>query len=165
MWNITIFLKILFIITLLFCGVFSSPALSQEFLSGKILEINRDKMEIVIGVEEIEEGKTVYRKKVVVIADKNIFSEINDGKTVLSESPVIGEQIKIWGKWKDKKSGVLLASTIKKCRSGCSDPTGIISRLKKYLGKQKKNIRSKRYEKRKRRRNFKRGPGNGTRRP
>lgn len=130
----------LFLFLLVFNPILTSRAESQEYLSGQILEVNGKNMEIVIASEkkkkdEINGGKTIL----IRMAKDNLFQKQND-HPFFPECVKPGNWIRIWGYWEEDTHNVMLASDIKGCADGgCSDPTGIMSRLKKMMGMPLKN--------------------------
>ena len=118
----------------LFYSVFPGLVFPQEFLSGQVLSVNKIKMELVIDSKETRGNKTKTERKILIrIAKKNALPR-HDGKPVFPAYIKPGSRIRVWGYWKKDKNDVLFAHSIKGCAGGgCSDPTGIMSRLKKLL--------------------------------
>ena len=140
---------------------------SEEFLSGQVVEVNNKEMEFVIQCKEqqnnkVNEEKSENNKKILIrVAKKNVFVKKN-GRLVFPECIKTGDQIRVWGAWGNNKQNILLAHDIKGCKGGgCSDPTGIMLRLKRLLGVSGKNIGKKRHGFR----SGGRGPGSGGRGP
>jgi hypothetical protein len=127
--------SILFLIFTLLLSQSPQPqACAQDFFSGKIMEVNEKTVEILLaGVET--EGVSIKEEQryTIRIAHDNVFPKHND-KTVFPECVKPGNWIKIWGHLEEQQHHVIVAYDIKGClEGGCSDPTGIMSRLRKIM--------------------------------
>ena len=142
--------SIIFIIFFLFLSLLvPSWGGAEEFLSGQIVGMNEQKMEFVIQCENQQnnkEKKTENNRNILIrVTKKNVLVKKN-GKSVFPECIKTGDQIRVWGAWGNNKQNILLAHDIKGCKGGgCSDPTGIMLRLKRLLGVSCKNIGKKRH--------------------
>ena len=120
------------IFLLFFLPNMALPALvfSQEFLSGQVLMVDTKKMQFVIDHE-----KNRKKQKILVLLTKENALPRLGGKHVFPECVKEGNWLRIWGLWeKNKQDDIFLAHEIKGCADGgCSDPTGIMSRLRKLL--------------------------------
>ncbi|MBW1751315.1 MAG: hypothetical protein JRJ37_11600 [Deltaproteobacteria bacterium] len=99
---------------------------------GKVLAMDPNKMEIEIApllAEEPSETGVDNTTILVRIAEENNLP--GDGRTVFfPRSVVIGERIRLWGSMVQNGDSVFVATDIRGCRGrGCSDPTGVRSRL------------------------------------
>ena len=110
----------------------------------KVLAVDSEKM--TMEVLPLAAGKTVHpdaesgRAIVVRIAEENNLTR-NGNRAGLPGCVRIGETIRLWGRKDRNIENSFLATDIRGCRSGgCSDPTGVRSRL---LQGRKKNQRFK----------------------
>lgn len=137
-------LRSVYLILTLFILSFSGeqPAYGQEFISGTILRINSEKPEILLGLKELSGGGSRYKQTVLIRPlQDNIFPK-KEGRSVFPDCVIEGEQIRIWGDWEGGNRQVFLANDIRGCKGGgCSDPTGIMSRLKRHSSPHRKNMR------------------------
>lgn len=128
------------------CLIFSHPVFAQEFLCGQVLKVNEKKEEFVMhlnfprkNVEGVFQGKESIQ---VRPAMKNILPN-RAGETILPGCVTAGNHVRVWGHWEKPGQNMLLAHDIRGCvGGGCSDPTGILSRLKK-ASRFKKNQRTR----------------------
>lgn len=112
---------------------------SQIFFSGQIVSMTESRQEMVVRIKTRHSDDNDYRLILVEPFKKGIQSK--------EDAPfsgfIRGQWIKVWGHWKSDQHTHFLAVNTKSCRSGgCSDPTGILSRLKKKSGYYKKSKHS-----------------------
>ena len=121
-------------IIIVFLFLFFEPGLAfcQDFLMGKVLAVDPNKMEIEIAPLPAEkQSETGVDNTIILvrIAEENNLPR--DGRTVFfPRSVVVGERIRLWGSMVQNGNSVFVATDIRGCRGrGCSDPTGVRSRL------------------------------------
>jgi uncharacterized membrane protein YgcG len=121
----------LIIIAYFFLGL--TPAFCQDFFVAKVLAVDSEKMTMEVlqlvagkaGDTSSESGQVFS----VHIAEQNSLAR--NGKTVgLPGCVRVGENIRLWGRKSQNAENIFLATDIRGCRNGgCSDPTGVRSRL------------------------------------
>lgn len=103
-----------------------SPALCQDFIMAKVLSVDSEKMELTVVSPANPDSQITVR-----IAGKNNLPQ-NDGETVFPGCVAPGETIRLWGSREQTGGPFFLATDIRGCKhGGCSDPTGVRSRLHK----------------------------------
>ena len=105
---------------------------AAEYLYGEVAEVNRERQEFVLVSVTPEWGEgeqAVTEKRVTVKAMGSILPQSEEGKTLLPGCVQVGEMVRVWGESMTVEAG-FFASDIRGCRGkGCSDPTGVRSRL------------------------------------
>ncbi len=108
-----------------------TAAFSREFLMGEVLTVNHKTMEIEIQPQELPENKAsdIQSEMLSVEVQSNIPA-----------CATVGATIRLWGQYqKGTSSRKFLATEIRGCRGGgCSDPTGVRSRLSQGGNRQHK---------------------------
>ena len=123
----------------IFCGIFflylfsgAGSAFCQDFFMGKVLAVDLEKMEIEIvplSPGKLPEAGSDNEAILVRIAEENNLP--GEGETVFfPRCVVIGDSIRLWGNKAQNGDHIFFATDIRGCRGGgCSDPTGVRSRL------------------------------------
>lgn len=115
----------------------------QEFFSGKVLEVDRGRMELTVKPQHVEElsGTLKGENRILVrIAQRNNLPRDETG-VYLPQCVFPGNSVRLWGRRDKEEKSVFLATDIRGCRGGgCEDPTGVRSRLQKH---RPKTIKSK----------------------
>lgn len=110
----------------------AGSAYCQDFFMGKVLAVDLERMEIEIVPLSI--GKQSHKGSdnkafFVRIAEENNLPE--EGETIVfPRCVVVGDTIRLWGNRVQNEEHIFYATDIRGCRGGgCSDPTGVRSRL------------------------------------
>jgi len=123
----------------IYCGIFclylffgAGSAFCQDFCMGKVQAVDLEKMEIEIVplTTGIQSAKGADNKPILVrIADENNLP--GEGEDVVfPRCVVVGDSIRLWGNRVHNGDHLFFATDIRGCRGGgCSDPTGVRSRL------------------------------------
>ncbi len=107
----------------LFLGV--APGFCQDILVGKILTIDSEKMEFEVVPLSPSDNDTIL----VRIAEAHNLPMDNTGVS-FPGCVVVGESVRLWGTQSVDDAHLFLTTDIRGCRGGgCSDPTGVRSRL------------------------------------
>lgn len=124
-------------ILLLLLLFWASPALCQDFIMAKVLSVDSEKMELVV-VSPANPDKQIT----VRLTGKNNLP-LNGRRTVFPSCVAPGETIRLWGSSVQTDVSLFFATDIRGCKSGgCSDPTGVRSRLQK-IWKYKRDLSGK----------------------
>ncbi len=103
----------------------ASPAFSQEFFVARVLEVSSENLELVVISTKDTDSKVTVR-----IAGQNDLPR-HEGQTFFPDCVAPGETIRLWGSNETTDDPYFLATDIRGCRKGgCSDPTGVRSRLR-----------------------------------
>jgi uncharacterized membrane protein YgcG len=114
-------------IVLLCITVGVNDSFCQDFFMGKVLSINSQKKEIEVAPQ------ISTTKQESGIEDETVLVQ---SKIALPACVIIGANIRLWGKRLPGAINTFIATDIRGCRGGgCSDPTGVRSRLSRK-GKQ-----------------------------
>ncbi len=128
--------RIMVLLVVLICSSTGS-AYGQDFLVGTVLAVDTEQLELMLMVQNGSEGSAADKGKSILIriATENNLPSLNR-RTVLPGCVETGEMIRVWGQKLDQAEAVFLATDIRGCRGGgCSDATGVRSRLlKKRMG-------------------------------
>lgn len=121
-----------FIIFFLYLFSGAGSAFCQDFFMGKVLAVNLEKMEIEIvplSTEKLSKTGSDNEAILVRIAEENNLP--GEGETVVfPRCVVVGDSIRLWGNRAKNGDHIFFATDIRGCRGGgCSDPTGVRSRL------------------------------------
>jgi len=104
----------------------ASPARSQDFFVARVLEVNPKNLELLVVSTTGTNSNVTVR-----VAGENDLPR-HDGVSYFPECVVQGATIRLWGSTEGIGKPVFLATDIRGCRKGgCSDPTGVRSRLRK----------------------------------
>ncbi len=104
----------------------ATPALCQDFIVAKVLAVDAEKMELTVVSPAGPDSQIIVR-----IADESNLS-LHDQGTVFPACVAPGETIRLWGSREQEETPHFFATDIRGCKSGgCSDPTGVRSRLRK----------------------------------
>ena len=118
--KITFFSIIVFFAT----GIF--PVFCQDFLVAKVQEMDNDTLQLAVKSAESQDVEYTVR-----IAVENDLPR-KSGRTVFPECVAPGATIRLWGHAEDSDNPLFITTDIRGCRhGGCSDPTGVRSRLSK----------------------------------
>lgn len=121
--------------------IVTGGASAQEFLSGQIIKANIETMEIVIGSYDHHNRESGSQQRILIRPAKDNILPKQGGKSLFPDCVIEGDQIRIWGDWQNGEQDVFLAHDIRGCKGGgCSDPTGIMSRLKRFSESRRKNM-------------------------
>jgi len=102
------------------------PVFCQDFLVAKVQEMDSAKLKLTVKSTAIP--ATEYTVRIAVENDLPRES----GRTVFPECVATGETVRLWGHAEDSDDSLFIANDIRGCRhGGCSDPTGVRSRLSK----------------------------------
>ncbi len=117
---------------LLWLAVDVTTVFSREFLIGEVLTVNHETMEIEIQSQGLPENKASE------IQSEMLSVEVQSN---IPACATVGATIRLWGRYqKGTSSNRFLASEIRGCREGgCSDPTGVRSRLSQRGNHRHKN--------------------------
>lgn len=126
------FFSIFSVIFFLFLISGAGSGYCQDFLMGKVLAVDLEKMEFEI--VPLSTGKRSPKdadnKSILVrIAEENNLP--GEGEDVVfPRCVVVGDSIRLWGNRVQNGDHIFFATDIRGCRGGgCSDPTGVRSRL------------------------------------
>lgn len=113
-------------ILLLLLLLSASPALCQDFITAKIVAVDPGKLELTIVTPTNPDNQITVR-----IAKKNDLPQAARG-TFFPGCVTPGATIRLWGSSsKQADDPFFVATDIRGCKSGgCSDPTGVRSRLR-----------------------------------
>ncbi len=105
----------------------TAPAVfAQEFMVARVLEVNQQSLELTVIPTTESKNKITVR-----VAGNNALPR-NDKQYFFPGCVVQGAIIRLWGSTAKEDSQYFLATDIRGCRKGgCSDPTGVRSRLRK----------------------------------
>ena len=112
------------IVTFLFFCLIGFPlhANGEEFFMGKVLSVDTAKNEIEVVPEALSDDKSGESAN-----EESVFVQ---SKVVLPPCVIIGAKIRLWGNRPPDHIKTFIATEIRGCRGGgCSDPTGVRSRL------------------------------------
>lgn len=103
-----------------------SPAFCQDFLVARVLEVFPEKQLLTVAsIDNPAEHFTVR------IAEENDLP-VRGGEIAFPECVVKGATIRLWGITEQTDPPLFIAADIRGCRhGGCTDPTGVRSRLRK----------------------------------
>ncbi len=117
---------------LIFLITFFPARGSAEYLYGEVAEVNRERQEFVLVSVTPGRGEgeaTLNETRVTVKAMGSILPQSEEGKALLPGCVQVGEMVRVWGESMTAEAD-FLASDVRGCRGkGCSDPTGVRSRL------------------------------------
>ncbi len=124
--------KISFILILLL-GVFPARGYA-EFLYGQVVEVNRDAQEFVLvslSPDKEDTDLSGNTARIRVKAMGAMLPQSEEGDSFLPGCVQVGKRVRVWGE--TPASGAsFLATDVRGCGGmGCSDPTGVRSRLQK----------------------------------
>jgi len=114
----------------LFLGV--APGFCQDILIGKILRIDSDKMEFeVVPLSPSPSSLFPSDNDTILVRIAKIHNLAKDDTGVsFPGCVVVGESVRLWGTQSVNDDHLFLTTDIRGCRGGgCSDPTGVRSRL------------------------------------
>jgi len=108
--------------SLLFCIIWSPlGANCEDFFMGKVLSVNSAKNEIEVVPEVLKDNNSVSSA-----TEENVLVQ---SKVALPACVITGAKIRLWGE-RHPDDNTFIATEIRGCRGGgCSDPTGVRSRL------------------------------------
>jgi hypothetical protein len=109
--------------SLLFCIFWPlSRANSEDFFMGKVLSVNSARNEIEVAPEVLTGDNSVSSA-----TEENVLVQ---SKVALPACVTTGSKIRLWGERLPDDITTFIATEIRGCRGGgCSDPTGVRSRL------------------------------------
>ena len=124
--------RIFVIILFLYLFPGTGTAFCQDFFMGKVLAVDLEKMEIeIVPLAAGKLFKTSSDNEAILVRiaeENNLPGEGED--VVFPRCVVVGDSIRLWGKRAQNSDHIFFATDIRGCRGGgCSDPTGVRSRL------------------------------------
>ncbi len=118
----------------IFLLFWTNSASCQDFLVARVLTVNPEALELTVVTATDPDTKIV-----VQIAAANDLPS-SGGQTFLPECAAPDATIRLWGRREQTESPLFIATDIRGCgNEGCSDPTGIRSRLRKIRTHQESN--------------------------
>lgn len=115
--------------------LWTKTGVCQDFFSGKVLRVDRDRRELTVEPRHGEKlfGDLAGKKQVLVrIAENNNLPK-NEAGTFLPLCVAPGNTIRLWGVKVAGEQPFFVATDIRGCRGGvCDDPTGVRIRLQKH---------------------------------
>ncbi len=110
----------------MFLLLWPSSAICQEFLMATVEGVSHEQLEL-----EVTPAGNPDKLLIVRIAEDNNLPHTNQ-QTIFPRCVTKGETVRIWGTYIAATTPFFLASDIRGCKhGGCSDPTGVRSRLHK----------------------------------
>ncbi len=107
----------------------------QQFIKARVADVDTSSMELTVMLlsdPTVEQQKSEPGTVTVRLADKNNLP-VEKGITRFPGCVVKGDIIRLWGKEEPDNSSLFWVTDIRGCRhGGCSDPTGVRSRLTRY---------------------------------
>lgn len=105
-----------------------------EFLYGQVVEVNRDAQEFVLVTllpDKNETDLSGNTARIRVKAMGEMLPQAEDGDSLLPGCVQVGKRVRVWGE-SPASGSTFLATDVRGCGGmGCSDPTGVRSRLQK----------------------------------
>ncbi|WP_457576796.1 hypothetical protein [Desulfomarina sp.] len=123
-------------VLVLACAVlWTRTGVCQDFFSGKVLWVDRDRRELTV---EVRHGTKLFgdlagKKPVLVRIAENNNLPVNESGILLPPCVSLGNTVRLWGVKVAGEPPFFVATDIRGCRGGaCDDPTGVRSRLQKH---------------------------------
>lgn len=125
---------LIFLLSLLFASL--SFASDQDFLHGKVLEVDPEGLVMIVQPDQ-DAGEPI-----TVLLSSALMVESGSGELRLPGCVNFGNHIRVWGKAGDGLGATFQAFKVRGCgMASCNDPTGVRARLSRKRQGAKKEVR------------------------
>ncbi len=125
---------LIFSVVVLFASL--SFASDQDFLHGKVLEVDSDGLVMIVQPDQ-DAGEMV-----TVMLSSALLVESGSGELRLPGCITSGNHVRVWGKVADVGRATFQAFEVRGCgMASCNDPTGVRERLSRKRQGAKKEVR------------------------